>query len=127
MEQVLGIGGVFFKAENPEALAQWYATHLGVPVQSWGGAQFRAAEADGARDAYVVWTPFKNDTEYFAPSTKPYMINFRVRNLDAMLAQLRAAGANVEAKTETSEYGRFGWVVDPEGNKVELWEAPPSA
>jgi predicted enzyme related to lactoylglutathione lyase len=126
MEQVLGIGGIFFKAENPEVLAKWYADHLGVPVEAWGGAVFRVVEADLHRGAQTVWSPFKSDTDYFAPSTKACMVNFRVRDLDAMLAQLHAAGVEPVAKTEASEYGRFGWVMDPEGNKVELWEPPPT-
>ncbi|EDM81321.1 hypothetical protein PPSIR1_40595 [Plesiocystis pacifica SIR-1] len=126
MERVQGIGGIFFKARDPKALAQWYAEHLGVPTQDWGGAVFPWAQQADADQAYTVWTPFAADTEYFSPSEASFMINFRVRDLDAMLAQVAAAGATVMEKRERSEFGAFGWFLDPEGNKVELWE-PPAA
>lgn len=125
MQRVKGIGGVFFKARDKQALAAWYRDHLGVPLEDWGGAVFRWRELDPDGDAATVWSPFAADTSYFAPSTAPFMINFRVDDLDAMLAQLRAAGAQVGDKLEESELGRFGWVVDPEGNKLELWQPPP--
>jgi predicted enzyme related to lactoylglutathione lyase len=118
MERVLGVGGVFFKARDPKALAAWYAAHLGVPFdagQTYG--MFTAANGD-----QTVWSVFPHDTNYFAPSTVPYMFNFRVRDLAAMLAQLRAAGAQVEERVEEYDYGNFGWVMDPEGNRIELWE-----
>ena len=125
MQRVKGIGGVFFKARDKKALGEWYRDHLGVPLEDWGGAVFRWRELDPAGDAATVWSPFAADTSYFAPSTAPFMVNFRVDDLDAMLAQLRAAGAHVDDKLEESELGRFGWVVDPEGNKLELWQPPP--
>jgi len=125
MQRVRGIGGVFFKARDTAALAAWYRDHLGVPVEDWGGARFVWAEHDGG-GAATVWSPFSADTKYFAPSQSSFMINFRVDDLDAMLAQLRAAGAQVEDKVDDSEFGRFGWVIDPEGNKIELWQ-PPAA
>jgi predicted enzyme related to lactoylglutathione lyase len=118
MERVLGVGGVFFKARNPQKLAEWYATHLGVPFdagQTYG--TFTAAAGD-----QTVWSIFPADTTYFAPSTAPFMINFRVRNVKAMLAQLRAGGVHVEDRVEEYDYGSFGWVMDPEGNRIELWE-----
>jgi len=121
---VRGIGGVFFKAKDPKALAAWYAQHLGVPVESFGGASFRWKDDDLDGHATTLWSPFANDSTYFSPSTKPFMINFRVKSLERMLEQLRAAGAEVDAKVESSEYGRFGWVMDPEGNRLELWEPP---
>lgn len=124
MERVRGIGGIFFKARDPKALARWYAEHLGVPVEDWGGARFVWRDHDARGDASTVWSPFAADTGYFAPSTAPFMINFRVDDLDAMLAQLRAAGAQVDPKVEDSEYGRFGWAFDPDGNKIELWQPP---
>jgi predicted enzyme related to lactoylglutathione lyase len=124
MERVQGIGGIFFKARDQAALAAWYRDKLGVPLEEWGGAVFRWREHDAGGDAYTVWTPFAADTKYFAPSEQPFMVNFRVRDLDAMLAQLRAGGCAVDEKIEASEFGRFGWVVDPEGNKIELWQPP---
>ena len=117
MQRVRGIGGIFFKAQDKDALLRWYREHLGVPVEEWGGTQF----TDGGP---TVWSAFAADTKYFAPSTAPYMINFRVDDLDAMLAQLRAMGDRVEDKVEDSDFGRFGWVSDPEGNKIELWQPP---
>jgi predicted enzyme related to lactoylglutathione lyase len=124
MERVRGIGGVFFKAKDPQALARWYADHLGLPVEGAGGASFRWKDDDLDGNATTVWSPFALDSSYFAPSTKPFMLNFRVKNLDRMLGQLREAGAAVDPKIEESAYGRFGWVMDPEGNRVELWEPP---
>jgi predicted enzyme related to lactoylglutathione lyase len=124
MQRVRGIGGIFFKAKDPKALAKWYADHLGVAVEEWGGARFVWKDEDPRGDAATVWSPFSADTTYFAPSSASFMVNYRVDDLDAMLAQLRAAGAQVEDKVEDSEYGRFGWVVDPEGNKLELWQPP---
>lgn len=118
MERVLGIGGVFFKANDPKALGAWYAEHLGIPVDpTYGGAIF---EGEGQ----TVWTPFAADTQHFAPSEKPFMLNFRVKDLRAMLAQLRAGGVIVDDKVDESEFGAFGWFMDPEGNRVELWQPP---
>lgn len=125
MERVRGIGGLFFKARDPAALGAWYRDHLGVDVQDWGGASFVWKDLEGpGSPASTVWSPFKADTTYFAPSTSSFMVNFRVADLHKMLAQLRAGGCQVDDKVEESEYGKFGWVVDPEGNKVELWEPP---
>lgn len=120
MERVLGIGGIFFKARDPLALASWYREHLGVPI---GDGQTYAAFADPA-GGQVVWSTFPSDTSYFGPGPAPFMVNYRVRDLDAMLAQLRAAGAQVEDRIEEYDYGRFGWAHDPEGNRFELWEPP---
>lgn len=125
MKRVTGIGGVFFKAKDPEALRTWYRDHLGVPVEDWGGAAFRwngEHNPDGV--GTTVWSLFKADTTYFAPSQAPFMINYRVDNLHALLAALRAEGCDVAEKVDESEFGKFGWVTDPEGNKVELWEPP---
>jgi predicted enzyme related to lactoylglutathione lyase len=123
MKRVTGIGGIFFKATDPKALATWYRTHLGVNVEDWGGAVFRWAD-DGAANGTTVWSPFKSDTTHFAPSNASFMINYRVADLHALLAKLREEGCNVIDKVDDSEYGKFGWVVDPEGNKLELWEPP---
>jgi predicted enzyme related to lactoylglutathione lyase len=122
MEKVTGIGGVFFKGNDPNKLAAWYRDHLGVELAFDNGAIFKFAnETPGAT---TVWSIFAADTKYFAPSTKPFMINFRVRDLDAILAQLRGMGDAVDEKVEESEFGRFGWVMDPEGNRIELWQPP---
>jgi predicted enzyme related to lactoylglutathione lyase len=115
-ERVTGIGGVFFRARDPKALVDWYAEHLGVPVTE-GYAIFPESRN-------TVWSPFTQDTDYW-PSEKQGMVNFTVRDLDAMLAQLRAAGVEVDERVEDLEYGRFGWAVDPEGNRFELWEPKP--
>ena len=119
MERVLGIGGVFFKARDPKALAAWYREHLGIPVEA---DQAYGSLASGAAGEQTVWSTFPADTTYFGSGLAPFMVNYRVRDLDAMLAQLRAAGARVEDRVEDHEYGRFGWAVDPEGNRFELWQ-----
>lgn len=123
MKRVTGIGGVFFKAKDPAALGQWYRTHLGLNVEDWGGMAFRWSD-DRDGKGTTIWSPFKDDTSYFAPSTAPFMINYRVEDLHALLALLRAEGCNVDDKVDESEFGKFGWVVDPEGNKIELWQPP---
>lgn len=128
MERVQGIGGIFFKSPDPKALSAWYAQHLGVPLQGWGGAAFAWSEQhDPHKTATTVWSPFSADTQYFAPSTASFMINFRVASLDRMLEQLRAGGVTVDEKVQRSEYGNFGWCMDLDGNRVELWEPPDHA
>ena len=121
MARVIGIGGIFFKARDPQALSAWYAQHLGLKIEGFGGAMFFE---DSARPGCTLWTPFKEDTKYFEPSTKPLMINFRVDDLDVLLAALRGAGVQVDSRVDESEFGRFGWIMDPEGNRVELWQPP---
>jgi catechol 2,3-dioxygenase-like lactoylglutathione lyase family enzyme len=119
VERVTGIGGVFFRAKDPEALRAWYAEHLGV-VDPPGGV-WRQEEGP------TVFAPFSADTNYFGRPEQAFMVNFRVRDLGAMLAQLRAAGAEVEEQVVDEDgVGRFGWAIDPEGNRIELWE-PSSA
>ncbi len=125
MERVTGIGGVFFKARDPERLKESYRDHLGVPVNDDGFVVFDWRAGDSPeRPGCTVWSLFAGDTTYFAPSSAPFMINYRVADLDAMLAQLRAAGAEVDPRIEDGDYGRFAWVMDPEGNRIELWEPP---
>jgi predicted enzyme related to lactoylglutathione lyase len=125
MKRVTGIGGIFFKSKDPKALGAWYQTHLGIAVQPWGGAAFQWKGADNAEGVgSTIWSPFAADTSYFAPSTAPFMINYRVDDLHTLLAVLRAEGVQVDDKIEESEYGKFGWVIDPEGNKLELWQPP---
>jgi predicted enzyme related to lactoylglutathione lyase len=116
MERITGIGGIFFKASDADSLRKWYAENLGVPVDlEWGYAQF----------GDFVWTIFKSDSRHFDPSRQPFMVNYRVTDLDAMLAQLRAAGVTVDDKVDDSEFGKFGWAMDPEGNRIELWQPKP--
>lgn len=125
MTRVTGIGGIFFKARDPEALRAWYQRHLGIPVESWGGTAFRWTtdqHPDGA--GTTVWNIFPAGSTYFDPSPSPFMINYRVADLAAVLDALRAEGCRVDDKVEASEFGKFGWVMDPEGNRVELWEPP---
>ncbi|HEX6747976.1 MAG TPA: VOC family protein [Longimicrobium sp.] len=124
MERVTGIGGIFFKSKDHKALGEWYARHLGVDVQEWGGAAFRWGEGAEESSGATIWSPFAADTKYFEPSTNSFMVNYRVRDLDAMLAQLRAAGVQVDDKVEDSDFGRFGWAMDPDGNRFELWQPP---
>lgn len=125
MKRVTGIGGIFFKAKDPAALAEWYRKHLGMDVEAWGGVAFRWADDPRSASGTTIWSPFKDDTTtYFAPSPASFMINYRVDDLHALLGKLREEGCAVDAKVEESEFGKFGWVVDPEGNKLELWEPP---
>ncbi len=127
MKRVTGIGGIFFKAKDPKALAAWYERHLGLPIETdWGGWNFRWRDGGGPEgNGSTVWCPFDETTTYFAPGMKPFMINYRVEDLDAVLAALRAEGVQVDEKVEDSEFGRFGWAMDPEGNRFELWQPPP--
>jgi predicted enzyme related to lactoylglutathione lyase len=119
MECVLGIGGIFFKSRDPQALAAWYHEHLGVPIEA---GQNYGTFTSSATKEQTVWSAFPADTEYFGAGPAPWMFNYRVRNVDAKLAQLRAPGARVEDRVEDYDYGRFGWASDPEGNRFELWE-----
>jgi len=124
--KVVGFGGIFFKAKDPAALRAWYAKHLGLEFDPWGSISFRfEATSPAGRDVYAVFSPFKDDTEYFAPSSAPFMFNFRVDDLDAILAELRRDGVEVLPDLADEEgCGRFGWIIDIEGNKIELWEPP---
>jgi predicted enzyme related to lactoylglutathione lyase len=125
MKRVTGIGGIFFQAKDPAALWTWYKTHLGIDVQAWGGAAFDWVDSDGKpTGGTTAWSIESADSDHFAPSKSSFMVNYRVENLDALLQALREEGCNVLEKTDDSEYGKFGWVIDPEGNKVELWQPP---
>jgi predicted enzyme related to lactoylglutathione lyase len=125
MKRVTGIGGIFFKAIDPVALRAWYKGHLGIDVQDWGGAAFRWTDASGDPVAgTTIWTVGEASGEYFAPGAASFMINYRVADLHGLVAALRSEGCKVLEKIEESEYGKFAWVIDPEGNKVELWEPP---
>jgi predicted enzyme related to lactoylglutathione lyase len=125
MKRVTGIGGVFFKAKDPATLCAWYKEHLGIDVQTWGGAAFRWTDESGTPvGGTTAWSVNSADGDSFAPSSASFMINYRVADLTALLQVLRDEGCQVLEKTDDSEYGKFGWVMDPEGNKVELWEPP---
>ena len=124
MKRVTGIGGIFFKAKDPDKLREWYRKHLGIESESWGGFAFQWRDDPQNAHGSTVWSIFPDDTKYFEPSQKPFMINFRVEDLQRLLAQLRAEGVEVDSKSEESEFGKFAWVVDPEGNRVELREPP---
>jgi catechol 2,3-dioxygenase-like lactoylglutathione lyase family enzyme len=122
---VTGLGGVFFRAKNPKKLGAWYKKHLGVPVEEWGGASFHWRDAKSPeRKGYTAWSPFEARTKYFGPGKQGHMINYRVANLKKVLAQLKNEGVWVDPKSEESEFGKFGWIKDNEGNRVELWEPP---
>lgn len=120
--RVHGIGGVFFKAQDPKGLAEWYRQHLDFDVAAWGGATFAWKRVDDGAEATTVWSPFAADTEYFAPSEKHFMLNLRVDDLDDVLAALRAEGCRVLERGEAGPYGKFGYVLDPENNLLELWQ-----
>jgi predicted enzyme related to lactoylglutathione lyase len=125
MKRVTGIGGIFFKSNDPKALGAWYRKHLGIDVEGWGGCAFRWKTPDNPEGTgTTVWSPFAADTGYFAPSSAAFMINYRVDDLHSLLALLQAEGVQVDPKIEESEQGKFGWVIDPEGNKLELWQPP---
>lgn len=126
MAKVTGIGGVFFKSRDPESLKSWYEEYLGIEPDKDGYVSFFWRERRRPNDVgFTVWGPFSEDTKYFDPSEKPYMVNLRVDDLDAILGNLREAGVAVHDRIDEEEYGRFGWFVDPEGTKIELWEPPP--
>ncbi len=124
MRRVTGIGGIFFKSKDPAALAQWYAQHLGLKVEDWGGVVFRWADDNASGQGSTIWSPFMDDIGDAASNTAPFIVNFRVADLHALLAALRAEGCTVDDKVEESDFGKFGWVTDPEGRRIELWEPP---
>jgi catechol 2,3-dioxygenase-like lactoylglutathione lyase family enzyme len=116
---ITGVGGVFFKAKDPKALAAWYRDVLGLPLEAWGGAMLRYDAPQ--HPPVLVWNAFPASTNYFAPSTGEFMINYAVDDMDAFLARLRAKGVEI-LKQEDEANGRFAWIVDPEGRKIELWQ-----
>jgi predicted enzyme related to lactoylglutathione lyase len=123
MAKVTGIGGVFFKSKGDHAaLAAWYEKHLGIALEPWGGAVLKWPEDKAEDEGLTVWNVAKRDTEWFAPSDQTFMINYRVDDLGELLANLRAAGIEIHQGPESHENGKFAWIIDPEGNKVELWE-----
>lgn len=124
MKRVTGLGGVFFKTTDPKKIKAWYAKHLGLPMDEYG-ASFRWIDINDKEakvPALTAWSPFKDDTTYFAPSEKPFMFNYRVENLVELLKVLREEGVQVVGEMEEFSYGKFAWIMDPDGNKIELWE-----
>ena len=129
MARITGIGGVFFRARDPKALAAWYAQHLGIQLTEWGGAQFLWSDEVPPTTGSTAWSLFPADTKYFGPGSQSAMVNYRVDDLDALLAQLSAANVPIDPQREDSPYGRFAWITDPEGNRLELWQplvVPPT-
>lgn len=125
MQRVTGIGGIFIKARDPQRMKDWYRKHLGIDIQEWGGTSFRWHTPERPEpEGMTVWSIFPPDTRYFDPSPAPFMVNYRVDDLHAVLSALRAEGCAVDAKVEESEFGKFGWVMDPEDNRIELWQPP---
>src|SRR5438552_6829717 len=122
--RVTGLGGIFFKAKDPKSMAQWYSRHLGMDIEnsmvlfSWRGGR------DGKVEGHTVWSIFPADTKYFGDDGASFMVNYRVKDLDAVLASLQREGVSIVPERQDSEHGRFAWVTDPEGNRIELWEPP---
>jgi predicted enzyme related to lactoylglutathione lyase len=122
MKKVTGIGGIFFKCKDPNKMKEWYKTHLGLDAGPYG-ASFEWREAgDSSKKGSTQWSPFAETTNYFEPSSKDFMINYRVENLEALVEELKKEGVTIVDKIESYDYGKFVHIVDVEGNKVELWE-----
>ncbi len=125
MKRVTGIGGIFFKSTDPKKTKEWYKNHLGFNTDDYGCTFWWKDEHENK--CSTQWSPFSKDTTYFEPSQKDFMMNFRVDNLVELLEVLKAEGVTVIDKIEEYEYGKFGWIIDPEGNKIELWEPKDAA
>lgn len=123
MAKITGIGGVFLKSKNKGVdLAAWYKENLGLDLESWGGAILRWPDDKGDDGGLTVWTTADNDTKWFSPSESSFMINYRVDNLDELLASLKQNGVEIVGGPDAAENGKFAWIMDPDGNKLELWE-----
>lgn len=118
--RVTGLGGFFFKTKDPDQIKDWYAKHLGLATDAYG-CTFWWKDKEG-KDCATQWSPMKDDTSYFKPSTSSFMMNFRVENLEEFLEVLKQEGVTIVGDMETHDYGKFGWILDPDGNKIELWE-----
>lgn len=120
--KVIGIGGIFFKSESPENMRKWYSEKLGLVTNEYGSL-FEFRDSDNPKQkGYLQWSPFEKNTEYFTPSEKEYMINYRVQNIEKLIENLRADGVQIVGEIETFDYGKFAHIIDPEGNKIEFWE-----
>lgn len=122
IKKVIGIGGIFFKCKNPALMREWYSAHLGLNTNQYGAVFEWFQGADSTKKGFTQWSPFKETTKYFEPSTKDFMINFRVADLEALLVQLRNEGVTITDSIETYDYGKFVHIMDIEGNKIELWQ-----
>lgn len=124
-KRVIGLGGIFFKAKDPQSMYQWYEKHLGIQSTPGVGAMFPWRRTDDpSEETSTIWSIFPQHTKYLDPSTAPFMINYQVEDLDALLEALKAEGVNIDPKRDNHEYGKFAWIYDPDGNKIELWEPP---
>ncbi|WP_448702684.1 VOC family protein [Mucilaginibacter sp. AW1-3] len=122
MKKVTGIGGIFFKCDDPKKMNEWYAKNLGLPVAQYG-TMFTWRDSDNPeKEGSTVWSPFAKDTKYFEPSQKDFMINYRVENIEELVEQLKNDGVTIIGEIKAYEYGKFAHIIDPEGNKIELWE-----
>lgn len=125
MSKVTGLGGIFFKSKSPKDLLAWYKQHLGLEPEDWGGQVFQWREKDNPETVgQTIFTPFKPETKKLEPSTESYMFNFRVDDLDGLMEKLRKNGVTIVDEVQDTEYGKFGWVMDPDGRKIELWQPP---
>jgi len=122
MKRVTGIGGIFFKCKDPAKVREWYKTHLGLHTDTYGSVFEWYQGADSTKKGFTQWSPFKETTRYFEPSTKDFMINYRVENLEALVEQLKIEGVTILDSMETFDYGKFIHILDIEGNKIELWQ-----
>ena len=121
--KVIGIGGIFFFSDSPKEIKEWYAKNLGLEINNWGGVSFESRNVDKPDEINSLqWNPFKKGSEYFAPSTKEFMINYRVQNIEGLVEKLKQNGVKIVDNIEGSEYGKFVHIMDAEGNKIELWE-----
>ncbi len=123
MKRVTGIGGIFFKCKDPEQINQWYKTHLGLNTTPYGAKVGLGEDTDPKKNGYTLWTPFPDKTKYFEPSSRDFMINYRVENIEALAEELKKEGVTLlDEVTPYEGYGKFLHILDPEGNKIELWE-----
>ena len=122
MKKVTGIGGIFFKCKDPGKMKEWYKTHLGLDTNDYGAAFEWRDASDSTKKGSTQWSPFAESTKYFAPSTKEFMINYRVADLEALVEELKKEGVTIVDEIESYDYGKFVHIIDMEGNKIELWE-----
>lgn len=122
MKRVTGIGGIFFKTKDPKSTKAWYAKHLGFNTDEWGASFISRKVEDPSKNAYLQWSPFQNDTDYFEPSQKEFMINYRVENLTELVKTLKDEGVTICDEITSYDYGKFVHIMDEDGNKIELWE-----
>ncbi|NNF20726.1 MAG: VOC family protein [Saprospiraceae bacterium] len=121
-KKVTGIGGIFFKCDDVNKMKEWYQNHLGIKADQYGASFVSRQYDDPEKSSYLQWSPFSKDSEYFHPSSKEYMINYRVENLELLVEELKEAGITICDNIESYDYGKFVHIMDPEGNKIELWE-----